>query len=228
MNRQALIWDLPLRLFHWLLAGGFFAAWITGEAGTEYRELHMQIGYGMLGLLLFRLIWGFIGPRHARFASWSLSPSGAFRTIKAWGQRKPDPSAGHNPAGSWMVLILLVALSIQVSTGLFTSDDVLFNGPWIGAVSSDVVDQMGDLHHINFDILKILVGLHLIAILLYWMWKRQNLITPMITGRKGVDPQFAIRNSRLLLAAIAAIIAVAVSYWLIVIAPPPEPALFDF
>ncbi|MEM1230048.1 MAG: cytochrome b/b6 domain-containing protein, partial [Pseudomonadota bacterium] len=178
-----LVWDGALRLFHWSLALCFGVSWLTAELGVEYTEWHMRSGYAILGLLMFRLLWGLLGNRFARFAALLPRP----RRILAYARTLPDrsapASAGHSPLAVLAVWTLLALLAIQAGSGLFTTDDIIYSGPYQGAVSAATSDWMTDLHHSNFDWLRLMVGAHLAAVLFYALYKRQNLVRPMVSGR---------------------------------------------
>lgn len=225
-----LIWDLPLRLFHWLLALSFGASWISSELrnntdyGIDFMLVHMWLGYWMAGLLLFRIGWGFWGPTHARFAGFLRGPSTIWRYLRGQYQ----PAAGHNPLGGLAVLAMLSLLVFQVVTGLFTTDDLMFAGPWVPAVSSSLSRRLSGLHETNFDWLVVLVALHLLAIGWYWWRRKANLIWPMITGRLQIDDgQQPIKSQRLVLAVITAL-AAAAGVWAIVNFAPEPAVLFQF
>jgi cytochrome b len=223
-----LVWDLPLRLFHWLLVLSLAASWATAKAGFDWRPLHMRLGYFTIGLVLFRLVWGFIGPRHARFTSFLKGPVGVWRYARgmAAGTMLVE-TAGHNPLGALMVVLMLVLLAIQTATGLFTSDDIVYAGPYNGAVSENLAKQLGHIHHVNFNFILAAVALHILAIGFYTVAKKQRLIPAMFTGRKpaeSVTEQEAISNSEILKACIIALICAGLVYWLLSVAPPPSTA----
>lgn len=223
----ALVWDLPLRLFHWLLVLALAGSWITHELGVEYMDWHMRLGYLVLGLIVFRLLWGFVGPRHARFGQFLRGPGAVVAYVRDWLAGRTRVSAGHNPLGGWSVLAMLAVVSVQAVTGLFNTDDVLTSGPWHGAVSDDLADTASWLHAVNFNLLLALAGLHVAAILAYWLRLRIDLATAMFTGRKrGVDPAAGIAGHRLLLALVLAALAAGAVWLLVDLAP--EPATADF
>jgi cytochrome b len=182
--RAVYVWDLPVRAFHWSLVALVILSWASRELG--YMEVHRWSGYAILTLVVFRIAWGFAGSRHARFTDFARSPKAmrAYMAEIAAG-RKPL-FLGHNPAGGWSVMALLACLVVQAVTGLFVTDDVLFDGPFLRAVSEATSHRLKQLHGINFNILLLLVGLHLAAILYYRLAKSENLVTPMLTGRKWV------------------------------------------
>ncbi|HZX23120.1 MAG TPA: cytochrome b/b6 domain-containing protein [Woeseiaceae bacterium] len=223
----ALVWDLPLRLFHWLLVLALAGSWITHELGVKAMDWHMRLGYLVIGLIVFRLLWGFLGPRHARFGDFLRGPGAVVAYARDWLAGRARVSAGHNPLGGWSVLAMLAVVTVQAVTGLFNSDDVLTSGPWHGAVSDDLADTLSWLHAVNFNLLLALAGLHLASILAYWLRLRIDLVTAMITGRKrGADRAAGIAGHRLLLALVLAALA-AGAVWLMVDLAP-EPAAADF
>ncbi|WP_405238119.1 cytochrome b/b6 domain-containing protein [Lentisalinibacter orientalis] len=223
----ALVWDLPLRLFHWLLVVALAGSWITHELGVNYMDWHMRLGYLVIGLIVFRLLWGFVGPRHARFGQFLRGPGAVVAYARDWLAGRARVSAGHNPLGGWSVLAMLAVVSVQAVTGLFNTDDVLTSGPWHGAVSDDLADTASWLHAVNFNLLLALTGLHVASILAYWLRLRIDLATAMFTGRKrGVDPAAGIAGHRLLLALVLAALAAGTVWLLVDLAP--EPAAADF
>jgi cytochrome b len=224
MVEKRLVWDLPTRLFHWLLALDILGLYLTAEPGTPTMEWHFRLGYVALGLVAFRIVWGFIGPRHARFSTFLVGPAALFRYLRAFLKRDSPAAPGHNPAGALMVILLLVMVGVQAVTGLFTSDDIVFAGPYNGAVSSATADRMGSLHHQNFDLLLWAIGLHVVAVLFYVLFKRQNLIGAMISGHKPahvVSETEAITGSQILRAVILALVVAGAVWWLVASAPPP-------
>lgn len=186
--RRERIWDLPTRLFHWALVISVTSGWLLGEfMSFNYADLHVKFGYVTGGLVVFRLIWGVVGPPPARLAR--LVPGlGEIRAYLAHlFSREPSHWPGHNPLGALSVLAMLIALIVQVSTGLFSYSDSYFTGgPLAEAVSSATQNQMNAVHHIFHDVVLILVALHVAAISFYAVWKRENLVGPMITGWKFV------------------------------------------
>ncbi|MGI9324298.1 MAG: cytochrome b/b6 domain-containing protein [Pseudomonadales bacterium] len=182
-----LVWDWPLRAFHWLLTLSICGSWLTAELGVEYTEWHMRLGYFTIGLLAFRMFWGVLGSRYARFAAWRPRPFAAFAYLKTLFDRQAPRMVGHNPLGALAVWALLILVAVQALSGLFVDDDILFVGPYQPAVSSRLSEQLTDLHHANFDWLLLALAVHLLAIAFYGFYKRQNLVAPMVTGRAPVD-----------------------------------------
>jgi len=190
------VWDLPTRLFHWSLVLLVSFSAITGEFGDDFGanilDWHARAGYAILALLVFRLLWGFVGGTHARFYNFIRGPRVVIAYLRELRAGKSAPHLGHNPAGGWSVLLMLVCLSLQVGTGLFLSDDDLgFTGPLANHVSDHLSDQLQALHEANFYVLMVLVGLHLSAIAFHLWVKKENLVRAMVSGRKpgAAEPQ---------------------------------------
>jgi cytochrome b len=219
---RKLVWDLPLRLFHWLLAAAFVASWLTAELGLT--DLHFYSGYAIATLVLFRLAWGVAGPRYARFGSFVAGPARVARYLRDWLRGKAREPAGHTPPGGWMILALLGLLAAQVASGMVNSHDGADAGPWYWAASRTLRDLAGAWHSRIFDLLVVLVALHIVAVLLYWWRPGVNLVGPMVTGRKRTGEP-AIPGSRLPLAAVL-LAASAAAVWLIVSSAPP-PSMAD-
>jgi cytochrome b len=175
------VWDLPLRIFHWLLALAVTSSVITGEIGGGLIDWHGRIGVIILGLLIFRFIWGFIGSSHSRFVHFFPTPA----KIKAY--LKGDwKGHGHNPLGALSVIALLAILATLVGAGLFANDDIAFQGPLFPLVSKSLSDKLSAIHSYGFNVLAALVVLHIAAIVFYARVKKHNLVGPMITGKKVV------------------------------------------
>ena len=180
------IWDLPHRLFHWLLAVSVVAAYITAKIGGELIDWHGRLGIFILGLLVFRIIWGFIGSTHSSFSTFFPTFSRISAYLKGQWQ-----GIGHNPLGALSVLALLAAVAVQVGTGLFANDDIAFEGPLFDLIDKDVSDKLTGLHSTTFYILLGFVVLHLIAIVFYRFVKKTYLVKPMLTGKKEVPRALA-------------------------------------
>ena len=204
------IWDLPTRLFHWAIVLLVIAAWCSQE--LDRMELHVLIGYTILALVIFRIIWGFIGSDTARFTQFLHSPLKAFRHLSHLTRREEDREVGHNAAGGWMVLLMLLLLGIQAGTGLFANDDGNTEGPLMHFVSKAESDYLSHIHSLNFDLIEIVVALHILAILAYAILKRHDLVRPMVTGVKSMpDGVIAPR----LVSPVRAILALAVAAGLV-------------
>jgi cytochrome b len=237
-GERRLVWDLPVRLFHWLLVLSLIASYLTAEFGFEtlkvsdettfdLMQIHMWLGEWTLGLILFRILWGFVGPRHARFSSFLKGPTGIWRYAKALGAGTMIETAGHNPLGGLSVVLLLALVGFQAFTGLFTTDDIIWNGPYNSAVSSDWATKLSHWHHVNFNIILAAVTLHLLAIAFYFLVKKQNLVGAMVHGKKYVADNDAITKSEIVRAVIVIVIAAGLVYWLIAAAPVTPDASFE-
>ncbi|MCE3248463.1 MAG: hypothetical protein K0R41_2288, partial [Geminicoccaceae bacterium] len=187
INASLLIWDVPTRLFHWLLVLLVALAWVTGEAEGSMFTVHQLAGDGVAVLLVFRVIWGFVGSRHSRFSDFVRPWREVFAHIRGMLSLRPARTLGHNPLGGWMALVLLLVLAAQVGTGLFASDDGL-GGPLAGAVASGTAHSIAELHEGLSGALLGLIGLHIIGVLVESLLTRDNLVRAMITGRKAVTP----------------------------------------
>jgi cytochrome b len=226
-NEKRLVWDLPLRLFHWLFAISIFASWYTAE--VDEMEIHFWLGYFMIGLVLFRLVWGFIGPRHARFSSFLKRPPAIWLYLKSIGGREHPQSIGHNPLGGLMVIAMLILVAAQTATGLFATDDIIWAGPYNPAVSGETAEGLTAFHHYNFNVILGAIVLHLVAVAFYAFAKRHYLVPPMLHGRKlaTIVPEHeAIASSQVLKALVVAAVSAAAVWWLVNTAPPPPESVF--
>jgi len=183
MKRTLRIWDLPTRLFHWFLVICIAGAVIFVNIGGYWMQWHAYCGYAALSLILFRVLWGFIGAVHSRFTTFVPSPQ---RLIDFLSGRQGS-GLGHNPLGSLSVIALLLVVGFQASTGLFTDDDIAFQGPLAKYVPNATVSLLSSIHALNSNILFGLIGLHLLAIAYYQWVKRESILMPMIQGDKDVD-----------------------------------------
>jgi cytochrome b len=208
------VWDLPTRLFHWAIVLLVATSYVTIQ--LDEIRWHLLSGYAMFALLLFRLAWGFVGSDTSRFGRFLKSPVAGFRHLARFRAREPDNEIGHNAAGGWMVLVMLALLAIQVGTGLFSNDDTFTQGPLAHFVSKATSDRISGLHSLNFNILLGAMGLHVVAIAAYALIKRQNLLRPMITGRKRLPGNT--RQPRMVssLLAAALVVLAACVVWVVV------------
>jgi cytochrome b len=185
------VWDAPVRLFHWALVLLVVVMYVTAKLQGDWMTWHMRSGYAILALVFFRVLWGFLGSSTARFSSFMAGPGACLRFGKSLLARKPAAFASHNPLGGWMVLVLLLALLVQAGTGLFANDDIATEGPLAALVSKALSDRLTSVHHWNFDLLLILTGLHVAAVLYHWGFLKENLIAAMFTGVKRLPAQIA-------------------------------------
>lgn len=183
------VWDLPTRAFHWLLALAVIGLVITGKIGGNAITWHFRFGYVVMGLLAFRLIWGFVGGRWSRFASFIYAPGTVLRYLRGESRPGEHLDVGHNPLGAGSVFALLFFLALQVGTGLVADDEIANQGPLNKFVSSA---SAGSATHWHKDfgqwILITLVLLHVAAIVFYRVKKGRNLVQPMLTGDKQLPP----------------------------------------
>lgn len=205
---RTLVWDWPIRLFHWALLISVVVSWVAVDL-LDDTELHMQSGQVVLALLAFRLVWGFVGPRSARFAQFIRGP----RTVLQYLQGKPVSYLGHNPLGALSVLALLVSLLVQVLTGLASDDEIFSSGPLAKYLPTEWVEYAHSIHHLNWNVLTILILLHVAAIL-YYAIRGNNLVRPMITGYgTGHGDDSGIRNRPFWLPVLIAVLAGVLAWW---------------
>ena len=188
-DRKIRVWDLPVRLFHWTLVVLMVVSYFTGRAGGEWMKFHFWSGYAILTLILFRIAWGFVGSTTARFADFVKGPSAAFAHLRDLLGRGRPREAGHNPVGGAMVVALLLAVLLQVAAGFFSADTDMgtVNGPLALLVADKWIERATAFHKFWINVLLWMVALHVLAAVVYLVWKRQNLIGAMLTGRKPLD-----------------------------------------
>ena len=195
---KLLVWDVPTRVFHWLLALSFAGAFVTAES-ERYRDVHVLLGYTVLGLVAFRLVWGLIGTRYARFWSFAYGPGSVLRYVKSLFTRSPQHHVGHNPAGSWAIYALLALSLLAGASGYATYNDI--GGRW-----------MEDVHEVLANTLLGVVFVHIAGVLVSSVLHRENLVRSMITGYKSAKAGNGIRYRHRLVGA-ALIVAVA-AFWI--------------
>ena len=184
MNTERIkVWDLPIRIFHWLLLLLIVGAFVTGKVGGGAIDWHGRIGLAIIGLVVFRIIWGFIGSSHARFSSFVPTPSSLHAYLRGdW------KGVGHNPLGALSVLAMLVLIGIQTATGILSNDDIAFRGPLVDLVDKSLSDWLTSIHRVSINALIALIALHLASIVFYAKVKNDNLVKPMLNGWKEVPP----------------------------------------
>ncbi|MEO6225135.1 MAG: cytochrome b/b6 domain-containing protein [Sphingomicrobium sp.] len=211
------VWDLPIRLFHWVLAGLIAFSWWSIE--YHHGDWHIWSGIAILTLLLFRLLWGVVGSSTARFSSFIRGPTAIRRYLGGdW------RGIGHSPLGALSVVALLGATAVQVGLGLVAEDeDGVMTGPLSRLVSIDTSDAARNLHEIWFYVLLAFIALHVAAIL-FFRWRGKKLIAPMITGKTAEEPGTApMRPAKWWLAIVCLVIAIGISRWVLAGAPPFSP-----
>lgn len=176
------VWDLAVRINHWLMVLLLVAMWWTGEQG--FLIVHQWCGFSVLALLLFRVTWGFMGSRYARFSNFIYSPKTIWQYSRAILTGRATHYVGHNPLGGLAVLVLFLLLLVMIITGSLSSDDLLFDGPFVHLIDYDRVDNFTRLHHQIFNLLLAMIVLHLVAIAAHQWLAKEPLIRAMITGYK--------------------------------------------
>jgi cytochrome b len=184
-TRTLLVWDLPTRLFHWLLVMLVLISFVTGEHGGLWMRYHKLSGYCILGLIVFRLAWGFVGGQYARFSAFVRGPGAVLHYARNLLHDDAPGYIGHNPMGGWSVVAMISCLLVQAATGLFANDDIMTEGPLYPWVSKATSDWLTRIHLFNQGLILALVAVHVMAILFYLFIKRENLIRPMFTGHKS-------------------------------------------
>lgn len=187
--RKTRIWDLPTRLFHWLLAILVVALIVSARIGGNAMEWHFRFGYAVLSLLAFRIVWGFVGGYWSRFARFFYTPATTWRYLR--GRSQPDElhDVGHNPLGSLSVYVLLLVLVAQVASGLVSDDEIASSGPLVRFVSSSVSGKASAWHtEVGQWLIIALAVLHVLAVLFHVIVKHKQLIGPMVSGDKALPP----------------------------------------
>ena len=182
-TRRVKVWDLPTRLFHWTLALLIVVLAVSGQLGK--LDVHMLVGPAVVALVLFRLAWGLVGSQTARFSHFVRGPRAVLAYIAA-ARNGAVRSVGHNPLGAFSVLALLTLALVQGLTGLFTSDDILSEGPLAHLVSAKTVALLSAVHRLGFKLLLAFIALHLAAVAFYRFVKKDDMVEAMITGEKLV------------------------------------------
>ncbi|MGZ5046022.1 MAG: cytochrome b/b6 domain-containing protein [Usitatibacter sp.] len=189
------VWDLPVRIFHWVLVLLLAIQLATGWVGGEVMWWHLYSGYAVLVLVVFRILWGFAGSTHARFASFLAGPAAGLRFAKRLFSREAVPQLGHNPLGGWMVIALIASLALQAVSGLFANDGVDTFGPLTKYVSLEVSDRLSQLHRWNLKLLVALSAAHVAGVVFHLVVKKENLVGAMFTGVKHV-PEAVLHERR--------------------------------
>ena len=213
-----LVWDVPVRVTHWVLVLAVAGCWATHYAGIEWFTWHRRLGYVVLVLVAFRILWGFVGTRHARFRSFVRGP----RAIVAYLRGRAAVPAGHNPLGALGVLAFLALLLVKASSGLFANDEIMNTGPFYGWIAPELSNRITSLHRASSGCLLALIVLHVAAVAWHVVARRQPLVRAMVTGRKparAVPEAETIDGSRTPLA-IAIVAALAIALALAVRAAP--------
>lgn len=196
-SRTILVWDAPVRVFHWLMVLSFAGAYLTAES-ERWRLLHVTLGYTMAGLVAFRILWGLIGTRHARFSSFVRGPSAVVRYVGTLLRGDPEHSTGHNPAGALAIVALLCLTLAVAAAGWATYNEI--GGEWLE-----------EAHEAAANLMLAVVGVHVAGVLLGSWMHRENLVGAMISGRKIGAPREEIRSARRSVAAL--MLAAVLGFW---------------
>ena len=213
-----MVWDLPVRLAHWLLALGITGSFLTHYAGPAWFDWHRRFGYAVLLIVVFRLVWGFLGTRPARFVAFVRGP----RAIAVWLRSGSPRTESHNPLGALNVVAMLGLVLGQGITGLFANDEIASAGPFYGWISHEMSNRLSRFHRANDTWLLALIGLHLAAVAWYTVVRRERIVLGMITGEPGARADDSLLGrAGLIMLGLAALFAL-----LLELAPDAAPALF--
>lgn len=185
---KILVWDLPERLFHWLLALLVVVSLVSAKIGGNAMQYHLLSGYTVLTLVLFRILCGFLGGTHARFSSFVRGPAAVIAYLRGLVRSRTGQQHSHNPAGARAVMAMLALLLVQAGTGLFANDDIAAEGPLARLISKALSDRVTGIHHLSVKLLFALVGVHVSAVVFHFFYNRENLLKPMLTGFKEAAP----------------------------------------
>jgi cytochrome b len=184
--RHVQVWDLPTRIFHWALVLLLIGSFVTVR--LHAMDLHALCGYAILTLLIFRLLWGFLGSENARFAHFLRGPRAVLAHLGHILRRRPDTETSHNALGGWAVMLLLGLVAAQATAGLFANDDVLFRGPLARTVGKAMSDRITGWHYLIADLILVFAALHVAAVLFYRVVLKHRLVEAMVTGAKPLPP----------------------------------------
>lgn len=209
------VWDLPTRIFHWSLVTLIALQYASGEFGWLDTEWHMRFGYAVLALVVWRLLWGLFGSETSRFSRFVRGPATTLAYARQLLAGRAAHEPGHNPLGAWSVLAMLASLLVQSVSGLFTSDDIFYDGPLVAKAGSAMVDWMGRVHELNRWVLLALIAAHILAVILHSLLTRHNLVTAMVHGKApaAMAPRLAHPLRALVLLAVSAALVWALVAW---------------
>lgn len=224
------VWDLPVRIFHWSLVVLFITAYVTNSLGSDYFIYHLWSGYALIILVSFRIVWGLVGTYHARFNHFVKNPVATAKYALSVFKRKDKHYLGHNPLGAVMVVVLLIATLVQAITGLFSNDEIFNVGPLYAYINDELSLQLTSLHRQLFYWILGAIALHIIAVLAHVIFKRDNIVRAMFTGKKSLpiaedsqspsaDVQVSISSSKIGLAVVILIVLIAILTAVILTAP---------
>jgi cytochrome b len=189
------VWDLPVRIFHWAIVVLLVFQVVSARIGGDMMAWHVYSGYAALILIVFRVLWGFFGSTHSRFASFLAGPAATLRFAKRLFSREAVPQVGHNPLGGWSVIAMIGLLGFQAVSGLFANDGASTEGPFAQLVSIETSNLLTEMHRWNLRLLVLISVMHIAAVLFHLFAKKEDLTTAMFTGVQEV-PEAAIRERR--------------------------------
>lgn len=210
------IWDLPIRLYHWLMVALVVLQFGTAEFGWLSMQWHFWFGYALLALLIFRIAWAFVGSENVRLRRLLSGPKTIFNYLRHWRQTPVARHSGHNPLGGWSTLIMVSVLMLQALSGLATHDDIEWYGPLSERLPAAWIDAANWLHHRLPNVLWLLVAVHVLAIIQYALFKRENLVASMLHGKRDIDvaaPRLASNARALIVLAISVGAVAALLVW---------------
>jgi cytochrome b len=219
------VWDLPVRVCHWALVAAFITSYVTNRLGVGYFKYHVWSGYAVIVLVAFRILWGLVGTRHARFRHFVRGPVHTLRYTVGWLRGETHYHAGHNPLGAWMVIALLTAMFLQAASGLFGNDEIFNVGPLYGFVTNETSLTLTSLHRHLFYWLLAAAIVHILAVIAHRLFKKESLVTAMFTGKKAhhvVPASEVIHASRTWLAVLIVFILGVGLTWVVAHAPPAQ------
>jgi cytochrome b len=194
---QILVWDAPVRIFHWLMVLSFAGAYLTAES-ESWRLVHVTLGYTMAGLVAFRLVWGLTGTRYARFAAFVRGPKAVTSYLRALLRGQPEHTTGHNPAGAIAIVAMLGLTAAIGTTGWAAYNDI--SGEWVA-----------ELHGLVANAMLLVVGVHIAGVVVASWLHKENLVRAMVTGRKLGSPEDGIRSAWRILAVV--MLAAVLGFW---------------
>jgi cytochrome b len=194
-NSRVFVWDIPVRLFHWALVLLMVALVVTGKFLDGAIDQHAVLGQSVIALVIFRLLWGIVGSSYARFSQFVCGPLDVLAYVRSLFTSRHEFSVGHNPLGGWMVVVLLIVVLFQAVLGLFSNDDILFDGPLSYLISKESSDLITGLHSDLFNILLVLVALHVSAVIWHKLFKGEDLLSAMFSGYKELPTGMQAKNA---------------------------------
>jgi cytochrome b len=220
--RRVRVWDVPTRVFHWLLAALVVFSFTTGKVGGAWMDWHLKSGYAILALLVFRILWGLVGSETARFASFMRGPRAFHAYARELIAGRHPRALGHNPMGGWMIAFMIVVLAVQAACGLFADDEIATQGPLAAKVSNAMVARLTAIHSYNGWIVLAAVCVHVATIGIYQWMLHDDLVRPMVTGWRdwpAGTPAIPPAMGSSLAAAVVLAASCAAVYWLVAIFP---------